>query len=128
MLEISGTASCHGTSIGKEKVSQNSRIRTYTLRVGDSMPSSRSLIMEFRGISEEDAERLVAVTWRILEAHALISPALDVRRVKALIDISLLFESTVERALVENSPLREPTQSTSRPFSVRRHLPIRIIQ
>ena len=73
------------------------------------MASSTSLIMRFKALSEADAERLLGVTWRILEAHALVSPAVEVRFMNALIDISLIFKSTVDRALVEKSPLRDPT-------------------
>jgi hypothetical protein len=34
------------------------------------MPSSTSLILQFKGISEAEAERLLALTWRILERRA----------------------------------------------------------
>ena len=67
-----------------------------------------SSALEFTGMSESEAERIVATVWRILEAHALISPIVEVRFVNALANIRLIFDSAVDRALVENDLLRDP--------------------
>jgi hypothetical protein len=71
-----------------------------------------SSTLEFTGMSESEAERIVATVWRILEAHALISPIVEVRFVNALANIRLIFDSAVDRALVENDLLRDPWSST----------------
>jgi hypothetical protein len=70
------------------------------------MPSSTSLIIQFNGISEADAERLLAVTWCTLERHALVSPLVAVRSAKALVDITLTFESARDCAVVERELFR----------------------
>jgi hypothetical protein len=65
------------------------------------MPSSTPLIIQFKGISEADAERLLAMTWCILERHAFVSPLVAVRSEKASIDITLTFEFVGDRTVVE---------------------------
>ena len=65
------------------------------------MPSSTSLIIQFKGMSEADAECLLAVTWCILERHALVSPLLAVRCTKGAVDVTLTFKSAGDRTVVE---------------------------
>jgi hypothetical protein len=80
---------------------------SFTGDLAGAKPASSAL--EFTGLSESEAERVVATVWRILEAHALISPTIEVRVANALMDIRLIFESAVDRALVENSLLSSPS-------------------
>lgn len=56
--------------------------------------------MQFTGISEAEAERLLAVIWRALEEHALATPRLNVRSANASINITLTFQSAEEMASV----------------------------
>jgi hypothetical protein len=69
------------------------------------MPSSTSLILQFKGISEAEAERLLALTWRILERRALMLPRVAVRSTNGSVDITLTFESAGDRAVVERELL-----------------------
>lgn len=64
------------------------------------MPSSTSLILQFTGISEAEAESLLAATWCALERHDLVSPLVDVRSRKRSVDITLTFQSAGDRAMV----------------------------
>jgi hypothetical protein len=66
-----------------------------------------STLLEVTKISEAEAERLLAAIWRILEAHALGSPMMDVRSpAQGLIDLRLIFRNAADCALVEaNLPM-----------------------
>lgn len=59
--------------------------------------------LELAGMSGAKAERLLAAIWRILEAHSLASPIIEVNSANGLFDISLTFGSAKDRGLVENS-------------------------
>ena len=63
--------------------------------------------LQLVGVSTEQAERLLAAIWRILEAHALGSPMMDVRSpAQGLIDLRLIFRNAADCALVEaNLPM-----------------------
>lgn len=66
------------------------------------MPSSAS--MQFRGIDEADAERLLTAIWRVLEEHGLATPRLHVRSANKpikSIDVTLTFQSARELALIK---------------------------
>lgn len=66
------------------------------------MSSSASATMQFDGIGESDAERLLAAVWRVLEEHSLPTPRLDVRSAKPFIELTLTFESVEHHASIEN--------------------------
>jgi hypothetical protein len=57
--------------------------------------------MQFTGISEADAERLLAAIWCVLEEHDLATPRLHVRSAKKSIDVTLTFQSPRELALIK---------------------------
>jgi hypothetical protein len=80
------------------------------------MSNAPSHAMQFDGISQSDAERLLAVIWRALEAHALASPSIEVRSAGALINIKLTFQSTEERAIVKKKILHEIPSCAQRNF------------
>jgi hypothetical protein len=56
--------------------------------------------LELEGLSMEQAERLLAAIWCVLEAHALASPTMEVRSAAGLIDISLSFGSAEDCSIV----------------------------
>jgi hypothetical protein len=62
--------------------------------------------MQFNGLDESDAERLLAAIWRALEEHNLPTPLLDARTATARIDIMLTFQSAGECALVKKELVR----------------------
>jgi hypothetical protein len=67
--------------------------------------------LTFRLMSEPEAEQLLAAVWCILEDYALTSPILRVRLVNPFIEMSLIFASAADCALVENSlPDRDPLE------------------
>ena len=57
--------------------------------------------MQFKGIDESEAERLLAGIWRVLEEHNLATPLLGVRSARSRITITLTFRSAGDRAIVE---------------------------
>jgi hypothetical protein len=59
-------------------------------------PSTLALV----GLSMEQAECLLAAIWCVLEAHALPSPAMDVRSAAGSVDISLTFGSAEDCSIV----------------------------
>ena len=61
---------------------------------------SVSPVMQLKGISASDGERLLAAIWRVLEEHTLASPLVEVRFGEGTIDIALTFQSTGDRAVV----------------------------
>ena len=65
------------------------------------MSSSGPATMQFTGIDQSEAERLLAAIWRVLEERALASPMVQVRSEKASIDITLAFQSQGDCAIVE---------------------------
>ena len=62
---------------------------------------SPEIEIQFNGIGDAEAERLVASIWRVLEEHSIPTPLVDVRSADARIDITLRFRSADDRALVE---------------------------
>ena len=62
---------------------------------------SPEIEIQFKGIDESEAERLVASMWRVLEEHSIPTPLVDVRSACARIDMTLRFRSAEDRALVE---------------------------
>ena len=56
--------------------------------------------LQLVGVSTEQAERLLAAIWCVLEAHALASPTIKVRSAAGLIDISLTFGSAEDCSIV----------------------------
>lgn len=74
--------------------------------VGGAARASSTL--ELAGIRGAKAERFLVAIWRILEAHSLASPIIEVNSAIGLYDISLTFESAKDCALVENSLSDEP--------------------
>jgi hypothetical protein len=65
------------------------------------MSNSASATMQFNGIDQSEAERLLAVIWRVLEERALASPMVQVRSAMASIDITVGFQSRGDQAIVE---------------------------
>ena len=62
--------------------------------------------MQFNGLHEPDAERLLAAIWCVLEKHSLRTPLLDARTASARIDVTLTFQSAGERTLVQKELVR----------------------
>ena len=62
--------------------------------------------MQFNGLDESDAERLLAAIWCVLEKHNLHTPLLDTRTASARIDMTLTFQSAADRTLVKTELVR----------------------
>jgi hypothetical protein len=70
------------------------------------MSSSASATMQFNGIHKPEAERLLAGIWRVLEEHDLATPFAQVQSAGARINITLMFQSAGDRAIVEKEFVR----------------------
>jgi hypothetical protein len=81
----------------------------YLSRASGARRAPLTTLLQLTEISEAEAERLLVAIWRVLEAHALGSPILDVRSpAKGLLDLRLIFRNTEDCALVEaNLPVIE---------------------
>jgi hypothetical protein len=81
----------------------------YLSHASGARRAPRTTLLQVREIGEAEAERLLAAIWRVLEAHALGSPMMDVRSpAKGLLDLRLTFRNAEDRALVEaNLPMIE---------------------
>jgi hypothetical protein len=66
-----------------------------------NMANSASTRLNFIGLGESDAERLLAVIWRVLEERDLPTPHVDIRSGNPSLDITLTFRSAEECATIK---------------------------
>jgi hypothetical protein len=65
------------------------------------MANSASTRLNFIGLSDSDAERLLAAIWRVLEEHDLPTPCVDIGSGHPTLNIVLTFWSAEDRATIE---------------------------
>jgi hypothetical protein len=66
-----------------------------------NMANSASTRLNFIGLGDSAAERLLAVIWRVLEEHDLPTPHVDIRSGNPSLDITLTFRSAEECATIK---------------------------